>query len=225
MEAKERAARSAVGRIESGQVLGFGTGSTVAFALEALAERIRDERLEVRGVPTSVATREACERLGIPLTTLEEHPTLDLTFDGADQVDDDLQCIKGYGGALLREKIVASASRRLLIMVDDGKLSPQLDKPVPVEVLPFGQPVARRYLAELGRPVLRLKDDAPYCTDNGNPVFDLDVGVIADAAGLALALQAIPGVVGHGLFLDLATELHIGTSTEARLVARHPRPA
>jgi ribose 5-phosphate isomerase A len=223
MEAKEHAARSAIARIETGQILGFGTGSTVAFALQALAERLHDEHLQVRGVPTSLATRDACQRLGIPVTTLEENPVLDLTFDGADQVDDDLQCIKGYGGALLREKIVASASRRLLIMVDESKLSPQLNKPVPVEVLPFGQPVARRFLEELGRPVLRLQDGAAYCTDNGNPVFDLDVGLIADPAGLARALEAIPGVVGHGLFLDLATELHVGSTSGARLVERRPR--
>jgi len=220
MEAKERAARSAIARIQQGQVLGFGTGSTVSYALEALAERIRDESLQVRGVPTSVQTEQACVRLGIPLTSLEEHPVLDLTFDGADQVDDALQCIKGYGGALLREKIVARASRRLLILVDDGKLSRHLDKPVPVEVLPFGLPLVRRLLEEFGRPVLRLRDGQPYLTDNGNPVLDVALGRIDDPAALAQRLDAIPGVVGHGLFVDLATELHIGSATGARCVER-----
>ena len=222
MEPKERAARSAISRIQDGQVLGFGTGSTVQYALEALAERIRDEDLRVLGVPTSLQTQRECQRLKIPLTTLEEHPSLHLAFDGADQVDDDLQCIKGYGGALLREKIVAAAAQRLLIMVDDSKLSPRLNKPVPVEVMPFGMGVAQTFLQKLGRPVLRSKDGDTYWTDNGNPVIDVDLGTIADPAEAARQLDAIPGVVGHGLFIDLTTELHVGTATSVRIIEREP---
>jgi ribose 5-phosphate isomerase A len=220
MEAKERAARSAISRIQDGQVLGFGTGSTVQYALEALAERIGKEHLQVRGVPTSLQTQRECQRLKIPLTTLEEHPVLDVAFDGADQVDNDLQCIKGYGGALLREKIVAAAARRLLIMVDAGKIAPRLNKPVPVEVMPFGMGVAQSFLQKLGTPVLRSKDGDTYWTDNGNPVFDVDLGELTDPAATARQLDAIPGVVGHGLFIDLTTELHVGTETEARIIER-----
>jgi len=222
MEAKERAARSAISRIQDGQVLGFGTGSTVQYALEALAERIRDENLRIVGVPTSLQTQRECQRLKIPLTTLEEHPRLDVAFDGADQVDEHLQCIKGYGGALLREKIVAAAARRLLIMVDESKLSKRLDKPVPVEVMPFGMGVAQSFLQKLGEPVLRSKDGDTYWTDNGNPVFDVDLGELTDPAETARQLDAIPGVVGHGLFIDLTTELHVGSASAARIIEREP---
>jgi ribose 5-phosphate isomerase A len=222
MEAKERAARSAVSRIKTGQILGLGTGSTVQYALEALARRIRDENLQVLGVPTSMQTQRECERLGIPLTTLVQHPVLDLAFDGADQVDDDLQCIKGYGGALLREKIVASATRCFLVMVDEGKVSPRLNKPIPVEVLPFGVPVARGFLEKIGHPVLRQPGKKPYETDNGNQVFDVDLGEVSDARELAIELDAIPGVVGHGLFIDLTTELHVGSANDVRVVLSHP---
>lgn len=218
MEAKERAARSAVSRIESGQVLGLGTGSTVRYALEALAQRIRDEDLQITGVPTSVQTQRECERLHIPLTTLEQHPVLDLAFDGADQVDDDLQCIKGYGGALLREKIVASAARRLLIMVDEGKVATRLNRAIPVEVLPFGAPVARGFLEKLGKPVLRQRDGQPYQTDNGNLVFDLALGEVRDPRKVGRQLAAIPGVADHGLFVDMVAELHIGTATDVRVI-------
>ena len=220
MEPKERAARSAISRIIDGQVLGFGTGSTVQYALEALAERIRDEGLRVHGVPTSLQTQRECQRLKIPLTSLEEHPVLDLAFDGADQVDENLQCIKGYGGALLREKIVAAAASQLLIMVDAGKMSPRLNKPVPVEVMPFGMGVAQSFLQKLGKPVLRSKDGDTYWTDNGNPVFDVDLGEIAHPAEAARLLDAIPGVVGHGLFIDLTSELHVGTASESRIIER-----
>jgi len=220
MEPKERAARSAISRIKEGQVLGFGTGSTVQYALEALAERIRDENLQVLGVPTSLQTQRECQRLKIPLTTLEEHPVLDVAFDGADQVDDDLQCIKGYGGALLREKIVAAASRQFLIMVDDAKVSRRLNKPVPVEVMPFGMGVAQSFLQKLGKPVLRSKDGDTYWTDNGNPVFDVDLGELEQPAEAARQLDAIPGVVGHGLFINLTTELHVGTESDVRIIER-----
>lgn len=222
MEPKERAARSAISRIQNGQVLGFGTGSTVQYALQALAERIRTENLQVLGVPTSLQTQRECQRLKIPLTTLEEHPSLDVAFDGADQVDDDLQCIKGYGGALLREKIVAAAARQLLIMVDESKLSARLNKPVPVEVMPFGMAVAQSFLQKLGTPVLRSKDGDTYWTDNGNPVFDVDLGELLHPAETARQLDAIPGVVGHGLFINLATELHVGTASAARIIEREP---
>jgi len=221
MDAKERAARSAVAQVRNGQILGLGTGSTALKALQALSERIREERLEVLGVPTSVATQTEAERLGIPLTTLEVHPELDLAFDGADQVDAQLNAIKGYGGALLREKIVARSAQRLLLMVDSSKLSETLRIAVPVEILPFGMGVAWRRLEALhGTPRLRLAGQIPYVSDNGNHILDVDFGVIQNAAELAAAIDAVPGVMDHGLFVGLADELHVGEAQASRVVRR-----
>jgi ribose 5-phosphate isomerase A len=221
MNPKERAARSAVACVRSGQVLGLGTGSTAREALRVLAERIRGEGLDVAGVPTSEDTRREAEQLGIPLVTLDEQPVLDLAFDGADQVDSELACIKGYGGALLREKIVARCAKRLLIMVDSSKLSDTLHLPVPVEVLPFGAAAARKHLEALGgEPRLRLRDDAPYVTDNGNHIFDVDFGAIEQPGVLASCITGLPGVVDHGLFVGLANELHVGDDESARVIHR-----
>jgi len=221
MDAKERAARSAVAEVRSGQVLGLGTGSTAMRALQALAERIQTEGLDVVGVPTSLATQHEATRLGIPLTTLGDHTQLDLAFDGADQIDPNLVAIKGYGGALLREKIVASCARRVLIMVDTSKLTEALDVAVPVEVLPFALGVARQRLANLGGvPKLRLAGGEPYVTDNGNPILDVDFGTITEPAELAARIAAVPGVAGHGLFVDLIDELHIGSEDAVRVVRK-----
>ncbi len=224
MDAKERAARSAVGEVQSGQVLGLGTGSTAMKALYVLAERIRNEGLDVIGVPTSVATQAEAEKLGIPLTTLSAHPEIDLAFDGADQVDATLAVIKGYGGALLREKIVARCAKRFLVMVDTSKLAQILCIAVPVEVLPFGVGAAKRHLESLGGQVRqRLGPDAPYVSDNGNHILDVDFGSILDPAALAARLDAIPGVMDHGLFVGMVDALHVGESTAARIVHR-PAP-
>jgi ribose 5-phosphate isomerase A len=221
MDAKERAARSAVAEVCSGQILGLGTGSTAMKALQALAERIHQEKLEVLGVPTSLATEREAQRLGIPLTSLEVHPELDLAFDGADQVDAQLNAIKGYGGALLREKIVARCAKRLLLMVDVSKLSETLRIPVPVEIVPFGMGAAWQRLEALrGHPRLRLAGDVPFVSDNGNHILDVNFGVIEDAADLAAALDAIPGVMDHGLFVGLAGELHVGEANSSRVVRR-----
>jgi ribose 5-phosphate isomerase A len=221
MDAKELAARSAVARIETGMALGLGSGSTAMKMLQVLAERMRSEGLQVVGVPTSLATEIEARRLGIPLVTLEERPHLDLALDGADQVDAALCCIKGYGGALLREKIVARCAARLLIMIDASKRAAQLDKPVPVEVLPFGIGPARRGLEELGgTPQLRHAGGAPYVTDNGNHILDVDFGPIPKPAKLAARIAAVPGVVDHGLFVDLVAELHIGAGDAAQVVRR-----
>ncbi len=219
MDAKERAARSAVAQVESGQVLGLGTGSTAALALRALAERIAREKLDVIGVPTSLATQRECETLGIPLTTLTEHPQLDLAFDGADQVDAQLHAIKGYGGALLREKIVARCAKRLLLMVDSSKLSETLNKRVPVEVLPFALGAARFALEKLGgQPQQRMLNDAPYVSDNGNHILDVDFGIIAEPAKLAARIANVVGVMDHGLFVGLTSELHVGDREQAWIV-------
>ncbi len=224
MDPKEHAARSAVAQVQNGQILGLGTGSTAAWALQVLAERIRKEKLDVLGVPTSLATRKEAERLRIPLTTLEVHPELDLAFDGADQVDAKLAAIKGYGGALLREKIVARCAKRFLVMVDASKLADTLRLAVPVEVLLFGLGAAWPRLEALGgKPRLRLAGDKPYVSDNGNPILDVDFGVIADPAALAARLDAVPGVMDHGLFVGLDHELHIGEADGARVVRRSER--
>lgn len=224
MDAKEAAARSAVAAIESGMIVGLGSGSTSLRAVRVLAERIRNEKLEVLGIPTSTATESAARELGIPLATLEEQPELDLAIDGADQVNDRLACIKGYGGALVREKIVARCARRFLVMVDPSKLAPVLDKPVPVEVLPFGWAVAWRRLVELGgHPHIRSVDGQPYTTDNGNYILDVAFGTIADPGALAARIATLPAVLDHGLFVDLVSELHIGEARGPRVV-RHSSP-
>lgn len=224
MDPKEQAARSAVAAVQNGQILGLGTGSTAMKALQVLAERIQKEKLEVLGVPTSLATQKEAERLGIPLTTLEVHPELDLAFDGADQVDAKLAAIKGYGGALLREKIVARCAARFLVMVDASKLADTLRLAIPVEILLFGLGAAWPRLEALGgKPRLRLAGDTPYVSDNGNPILDVDFGVIQDPAALAARLDAIPGVMDHGLFVGLVDELHIGDEAGARVVRRAER--
>lgn len=197
---------------QPGMVVGLGTGSTAAFALRRLAElRARGQLLDVAGVPTSRATEALARGLGVPLTTLEDHPVLDVTVDGADEVAPDLSLLKGGGGALLREKIVAQASRRVAIIVDEAKLSPTLGTrcPVPVEVLPFGWRSQALFLESLGARVTVRVDSAgaPFQTDGGNLVLDCAFGPLEHPARLAARLDARAGVVGHGLFLGLATDL------------------
>jgi ribose 5-phosphate isomerase A len=195
-----------------GMVVGLGTGSTATFAVHRLAElRAEGRLLDVLGVPTSRETETLARGLGVPLTTLEEHPVLDVTVDGADEVAPDLSLIKGGGGALLREKVVAQASRRVVIVVDAGKLSPRLGTrwPLPVEVLPFGWRSQALFLESLGAGVTlrRGADGAPFHTDQGNLVLDCGFGPIDHPEELALRLGARAGVVEHGLFLALTTDL------------------
>ena len=225
MDGKEIAARSAVAAIRDGMVVGLGSGSTSLYAVRLLAARVRDERLRIRGVPTSTTTEGVAQSLGIELVTLEEAPQLDVAIDGADQVDKELACIKGYGGALLREKIVARCSKRFLVMVDPSKLADVLDKPVPVEVLPFGMGAARRGLEGLGgRPVLRVDaEKKPVRTDNDNLVLDVAFGRILDPAELARRIASVPGVLDHGLFVDLVDELHVGEAEGAQILTRMSR--
>jgi ribose 5-phosphate isomerase A len=214
---KRQAAEAAVTYIQSQSVIGLGTGSTVQFALEALAKRLHEGTLyAVLGVPTSEATATAARALGIPLTTLDDSPQLALTIDGADEVDPDLNLIKGLGGALLREKIVAAASAQFLVIVDQSKQVQQLGvrSPLPVEVLPFGWRTHLAPLAQLGcEPRLRRRsDDTPYVSDNGNFILDCHFpDGIHDAVALAATLDARVGVVEHGLFLGMAT--HVLTAT------------
>ena len=216
MSPKEAAGRRAAEFVETGMTVGLGTGSTVWFTLVALAERIERGELEIRGVPTSVDTEEKATKLGIPLVALEEVETIDLTIDGADEIDAAFDMIKGGGGALLREKVVASISRREVIVVGPDKVVERLGRafPLPIEVTPFALPVVRRELEKRNiRPEVRTVNDLnePFRTDNGNLIFDcrFEDGIV-DAPALAREVGLLPGVVECGLFIGLAHVLVIG---------------
>lgn len=198
--------------VRSGMVVGLGTGSTAIHAVRAIGRRVRDEGLDVQGVPTSQATGRAARRQKIPLTNLEEHPRVDLTIDGADEVDPKLNLIKGRGGALLREKVVAQASRRLVIIVDPSKVVPRLGAtPLPVEVLRFGWNATRTRLQRLpSRARLREADGEPFVSDNKNYIIDCSFRRIRDARRLEGDINSIAGVVENGLFVGLATAVVVG---------------
>ena len=224
---KEAAARASLDFVGDGQVVGLGTGSTAALAVRLLGERVR-AGLRIRGVPTSVRTKELAVSVGIPLTTLDLIAAVDVTIDGADEIDPALTLVKGGGGALLREKIVASASRRLVIIADSTKQVPVLGRfPLPVEVIPFAQTLVSARISELGASV-RLRVDAggePYVTDERHYILDCSFGRIPDPPALAGELDGIPGVVEHGLFVDMAYVALIGkgsTVIELRPPGRKP---
>ncbi|MCP4537356.1 MAG: ribose-5-phosphate isomerase RpiA [Chloroflexi bacterium] len=222
---KQQAAERAVEFAESGMVMGLGHGSTTIFALRRIAELLDTGKLEnIVGVPCSLHVRDQAQKLGIPLSTLDEHPVIDLTIDGADEVDPHLNLIKGGGGALLREKIVAQASRREIIVVDESKLSPALGThwAVPVEIIPFGQRPQEEYLKSLGaRPVLRQGSDGTlFQTDQGNLILDCDFGPISEPVQLATQLNQRAGIVEHGLFLGLATDVIIASERGIRHLKR-----
>jgi ribose 5-phosphate isomerase A len=211
-ELKQRAAEHALTLVEAGMVLGLGTGSTAAKFVELVARRVKDG-LRIVCVPTSEATRAQAERLGIPLTSLDETPHIDLVVDGADELDDELRLIKGGGGALLREKIVATASDRMVVIADESKRVRTLGSfPLPVEVVPFGLQATRDLIEALaaeagcsGAIRLRLDQDGkPFATDSGNYILDCAFGRIDEPEALDQALKLIPGVVENGLFLGIA---------------------
>lgn len=214
LEYKKQAAEQAITLVESGMVVGLGTGSTAVFATRRLAELLRQGALrDLQGFATSEATWQEAHRLGIPLLAQDMPREIDLTIDGADEVDPQLNVIKGGGGALLREKIVAQASRRVVITVDDSKLSPRLGThhSVPVEILAFGWHSQLRFLESLraGVAVRENPDGSQFVTDSGNMILDCDFGPIADPASLAAKLASRAGIVEHGLFLGLLTDLII----------------
>jgi ribose 5-phosphate isomerase A len=222
---KQQAGWRAVDCVEPGMVVGLGHGSTAIFAVHCIAQLLQEGRLhDVLGVPCSRQVEEEASRLSIPLTTLNEHPVVDLTIDGADEVDPELNLIKGGGGALLREKIVAQASRREIIVVDESKLSPTLGThwPVPVEVVLFGWRTQAAYLESLGgQPTLRLGDDGTsFRTDQGNLILDCRFEPISDPAQLAARLDARAGIVEHGLFLGLATDVIVAGAEGVRHLRR-----
>ncbi len=211
MEAfKKMAAHRAVEFIRSGMVIGLGHGSTTAFAIEKLAQLLQsDELSDIIAVPCSLEVEGHAARLGIPLTSLEDHPVIDLTIDGADEVDGQMNLIKGGGGALLREKVVASASQQEIIIVDGSKLSAKLGTQfaLPVEVVPFAWTIEKRFLEGLGAEVIRRGGDTPFQTDQSNYILDCRFPTIDDAPQLARFLNDRAGIAEHGLFIDLVTDL------------------
>ena len=196
--------------------VGLGTGSTAAHVIRMLGRRVR-EGLAVRGVPTSEASAALARAVGIPLADLNEVERVHLAIDGADEVDRQRRCIKGGGGALLREKIVASASDRLVIVVDSGKTVERLGTfPLPVEVVPFACEQVQRRMRALGASVeLRRGPEGPFVTDEANRIVDCRFGDIADASALAAQLDAVPGIVEHGLFIDMADDVIVGSGNTA----------
>ena len=213
---KKAAGEAAVALVEEGMILGLGTGSTVAFFLDALGEKVRGG-MRVHGVPTSGKTSAACHTLGIALLDIHSVEWLDLTVDGADEIDPRFRMIKGGGGALLREKIVAEMSRRVVIIVDSGKTVERLGAfPVPVEVTRFGFQHVQRRLADMGIAAkLRSRGDTHDTTDNGNYILDCAVGLLDEPESLAARLKAMTGVVECGLFMNHCHTLIVGTETGA----------
>jgi ribose 5-phosphate isomerase A len=225
---KRQAAAQALEFVKAGMRLGLGTGSTAKHFVELLGERVR-AGLDVIGVPTSEVTRADAERLGIPLTTLDATPALDLTVDGADEIGPDLALIKGGGGALLREKIVAAASARMIVIADETKWVPALGRfPLPIEVVAFGLEATRRAVDAAARAcgcpgpmTLRMtKESHAFVTDGGHLILDAALGKIDDPQALAVRLSAIPGVVEHGLFIGLASVAILAGSDGIRIVER-----
>lgn len=223
---KKKAALKAVEHVKNGFIVGLGSGSTAAYAIETLGERIKRERLSVLAVPTSYQAFLLAVHHGIAVTTLEEHPVLDVDIDGADQIDPKLNLIKGMGAALAREKIVASASKLNVIIADESKKVKALggsNQPVPVEALPFAISIVKRRIEAVGgKPSLREGKGkvGPVITDNGNAIIDASFGVIDNVTKLELKLKMIPGVVETGLFVGLADIAYVGTASAVEKIER-----
>jgi ribose 5-phosphate isomerase A len=213
---KEAAARASLRFVKDGQVVGLGTGSTAAYFIRLLGEEVKDG-LRIRGIPTSVRSRELAMSLGIPVITLDDCQEIDVTVDGADEVDPQLRLIKGGGGALLREKIVASATRQMIVVADESKQVQRLGKfPLPVEVIRFAQALIDKRITALGAEVKLRRDDAgnPYLTDENNHILDCRFGEIRDPDTLARQLSDMPGVVEHGLFVGMASLVLLARGSE-----------
>ena len=224
-ELKQKAAHRAVEFIDSGMVVGLGTGSTTEFAVRRIDERLRSGDLKnIVGIPTSIRTQKLAGELNIPLCSLDDQPNIDVTIDGADEVDPDLNLIKGGGGALLREKVVAQASRRNIIVVDQSKLSPCLGThwALPIEVIPFAVKTEENFIKSLGASVT-LRNEAegqPYKTDQNNFILDANLGEMADPNSIAARLNGRAGIVEHGLFLGLANDVIVAAEEGIRHLKR-----
>ena len=213
---KEAAARASVRFVNDGDVVGLGTGSTAAYVVRFLGERVQ-AGLKIVGIPTSVRTKELAASLGISLTTLDECQQIDVAIDGADEFDPKLQLTKGGGGALLREKIIASASRQFVVIADSSKQVPVLGAfPLPVEVIPFAEALVAKEIAALGAKVnvRQTPDGKPFITDEGHHILDCRFGRIPDPPSLARKLSDTPGVVEHGLFINMADVVLMGKGDE-----------
>ncbi|RLF92335.1 ribose 5-phosphate isomerase A [Thermococci archaeon] len=211
-EQKKRAAESAASLVKDGMVVGLGTGSTAEIAVRRIGWRIKEEELEVLGVPTSLATELLAVECGIPVTSLFEHPSLDLCIDGADQVDSELNLIKGGWGSHTREKVVSYAAERVVICVEEAKMVRTLNRSVPLEVLPYAVKVVERQVRELGGVAVLRKDGNRggfFMTEGGNLVVDADFGVVKNPEATSVALSAVVGSVEHGIFTN-ATEVLVG---------------
>lgn len=224
-ELKRRVALAGAELVETDMVVGLGTGSTANYLIDELGRRVRDEGLRILGIATSEATRERAVEARISLSTLDEHPQLDLTLDGADEVDPELRLIKGHGGALLREKIVATASRRLVILVDESKLVDRLGHKfaVPVEVIPFGCRVIEHQLGKLGSTAKLRREPGtgqPFVTDSGHWILDCDFDGVPDPAGLESKINDIPGVVENGLFVGIVDTVLVGRANGVETLRR-----
>jgi ribose 5-phosphate isomerase A len=225
-ESKRNAAREAVKHVRDGFIVGLGSGSTAAFAIEGIGRRISREKIHVLGVPTSYQAFMLAVKHGIPTTTLDEHPVLDLAIDGADQIDRNLNLIKGMGGALTREKIVAYSSKQNIVIADESKIVDVLGEngqPVPLEILPQGISLVTRKLKLMKcKPVLRESKGkvGPVVTDNGNFILDTDFGLIREPAVLANDLKAIPGVVETGIFVGTAHTVYVGRGSSVEKLVK-----
>jgi len=212
-EAKRKAALASVKHVKDGDIVGLGTGSTVLYAILEIGRMVRERGLDVLGIPTSEETKSIAVNSGIPLTKLDEHPEPDVAIDGADQVDEELNMIKGLGAALAREKVLDSVSKLLVIVVDETKLTKKLglNQVVPVEVLPFAITPVSDTLREMGgKPILRRFESKVIQTDNGNFIVDVDLGPIDDPRVLEKEIKMIPGVIECGLFLGMADIVYVG---------------
>ncbi|MDA2918831.1 ribose 5-phosphate isomerase A [Desulfobacterota bacterium AH_259_B03_O07] len=222
---KKEAGQTAADLVESGMVVGLGTGTTTRFALEEIGNRIKSGKLkDIIGISSSIQTERRARELGIDITTFDDHQEIDLTIDGADEVDPNLNLIKGGGGALLREKVLAQSSRRNIMIVDESKVSPKLGThwPVPIEVIPFAWKPVEKYLNSLGAKVaLRKNEDGiPYTTDQNNFILDSNFGPIAELNELALKLGQKAGIVEYGLFIGTASEVIVAATNGIRYLKR-----
>ena len=225
-EAKKRAALEAVKHVKDNNVVGLGSGSTAAFAIIALGERVKNEHLKILGIPSSYQAFMLAVESGVAITTLDEHPQIDVNIDGADQVTSELNLIKGMGAALAREKIVAASSKLNVIIADDNKKVKVLgenNQPVPIEVLPFAIPLVKRKIVEVGgNPIVRESKGklGPVITDNGNAIIDASFGLIKNPGELEVKLKMIPGVVETGLFVNLTDIAYLATSNAVEKIER-----